>query len=127
MKRDRLRDNPAEPLDVQKLRVFGAVAEGARRGENRILQLQPGGMTRSEVNLEIRALRHSGQPISARSKTGPSRQTRRLPLFVGTTQPRQTPTAHPMCSSIAIWVGNEPVRRCAASSFNMGTGPQAQI
>jgi len=101
----------AEDIDVVQFRELVPVAERAARGDDRVVERNPG-----ERNPRIQTI------TSFFSSTGPSLQMRLFPYFVRHEQPMHAPKPQPIrCSKLNC--PSASVAACTARSI--GSGPQA--
>ena len=98
-----LEGEAAEKVDIVDAGKLQAVAEGSRGGQNGIVQFDA-------AELHVQASHSS----SSFRKTGPSLQTRFIPLTVGLLQPMQAPKPQPIrtskASSPGAWVASHTAR-----------------
>ena len=105
-----LKRKTPQTVDIIKLRVFAAVAEGAAGRDHRVVKRDT-----AEFHFEIY------HRISSLSSTGPSLQIRLLPYLVSQEQPMQAPKPQPMRSS-KLYCPEVFATRSIAR--NIASGPQ---
>src|SRR5262249_39407409 len=90
LEREALRDEAADPREVEEWRELGAIAERARSGQDRIAQRDA-----AEIHARVDAHASPSHATSRDRSTGPSRHTSaKPPLRSGAAQPRHTPKPH---------------------------------